>query len=162
MQHYHLFKKLKSDTWSWFSDEDSELWEKIRQEYDNEKWKQVMELLVNQNMNTGNKGLITKASYKLAMRIKDELGVDVFPAIVRIDYGSMPKMERFSWKMYSIIGDHMRNVYSNWPPKDLLPKKYEIESESFGSLDIELIRSLKSKNEKSKKRWVRKDGDERR
>lgn len=154
MQHYNLFKKLKADTWDWFSDEDDELWEEIKKEYDNDKWKSVMELLVNQNMSRGNKALITKNSYKLAKRIKDELDIDVFPAIVKIDYGSMPKMERFSWKLYSLVGEHMRNVYSNWPPKDLLPKKYEIDSESFGSLDIELIRSLKNKSEYKQERWA--------
>ncbi|MFE6075640.1 hypothetical protein ACFVQB_14305 [Paenibacillus sp. NPDC057886] len=148
MQHYHLFKKLKADSWDWLSDEDDELWEEIRKEFDNDKWKPVMELLVNQNMSRGNKALITKTSYKLAKRIKEEQDVDVFPAIVKIDYGSMAKMERFGWKMYSIFGDHMRNVYSNWSPKDLLPKKYEIESEVFGALDLELHRNLKIKDKK--------------
>ncbi|MEC4565476.1 hypothetical protein L8C07_05920 [Paenibacillus sp. CMAA1739] len=143
MKHYHLFKKLKSETWDWHNEKDSELWELIGKEFDNERWESIMQLLVNQNMSKKNKDMITKNSYKLALKIKEETGIEAFPVILQINYGAASKMERYGWKMYSLAENHFRCVYSNWTPKDLLPKKYEIEDEVIGALDVELHRKLR-------------------
>jgi hypothetical protein len=143
MQHYHLFKKLKSETWRWHYEKDNELWDLIGKEFDNERWESIMQLLVNQNMSKKNKDMITKNSYKLTVKIKEETGIEVFPVILQINYGATSKMERCGWKMYSLAEDQLRYVYSNWSPKDLLPKKYEIEDEVVGALDVELHRKLR-------------------
>ncbi|ATF13610.1 hypothetical protein A616_16975 [Brevibacillus brevis X23] len=143
MEHYHLFKKLKGDSWRWFDEKDSELYREVKAKYDNDNWKAIMELLVDQNMNTSNKSLITKDSYKLALKIKEDTDIEVFPAIVRIYYGSMPKMERYGWKMLHMVDGYIWNIYSSWAPRDLLTKKYEIEAISIGALEFELERVLR-------------------
>ncbi|MEK4427712.1 hypothetical protein MHB54_00480 [Paenibacillus sp. FSL M7-0802] len=143
MQHYHLFKKLKSETWRWYNEKDNELWDLIGKEFDNERWESIMQLLVNQNMLKKNKDMITKNSYKLTVKIKEETGIEVFPVILQINYGAISKMERYGWKMYLLAEDQLRYVYSNWTPKDLLLKKYEIEDEVIGTLDVELHRKLR-------------------
>lgn len=91
MEHYHLFKKLKGSNWDWFDDSDNRLYSEIQRIYDTEQWKPIMEILVHMNMTTSKKALITKDSYRLAKKIKENTDIDVFPAIVDFISDLSPK-----------------------------------------------------------------------
>jgi hypothetical protein len=100
--------------------------ESIEKEFNQDKWSYTIKYIVEYNYEHKRKMYITKNSYKLSKKIKEHLGIEVFPVIFPLNAGYWQK-SCGAWSWYMIIeGSISRNIGSNQRTQDLLLNKIEL------------------------------------
>lgn len=145
MEYYHLFPKLLSSDYRGFIDDNriEEEKELIKNTFNKSEWSKVMEYINHLNMLYDKKFQINRRSYKLANKIKDCTGIEVFPIIIRYYLGSMHNEEGYwTWYMLTINLDKIGSFIST---REFLLKKHIIEFDNVDILgtDIEVYPVLK-------------------
>lgn len=74
----------------------------IENTYNTETWSIVISTLKRKNRVSKEKVIVTPESIKLAQKIKKELGIDVFPAIIRTRAGFSQKSNG-AWSFYMLM-----------------------------------------------------------